>query len=304
MTHKTGSPDFVITRLIDAPRETVWKAWTDPVKLSQWWGPKGCTIRQAAMDLRPGGMFHYCMDFAGQEMWGKYVYREIKAPERMVWVNSFSDPRGGVTGHPLAPEWPKEILTTVTLEEENGKTKVTVRWSPLSPTADQQRVFDESHDKMRGGWGGTFERMDNYFSGKGPVIVERVFNAPAEKVWKALTAKEEMKKWYFDLPDFRPEVGAEFRFIAGDDTKKYVHLCRVTEVLPGKKIAYTWRYEGYAGDSLVSFELFPEGNKTRLRVTHEGLETFPKSNPDLAKENFAEGWTSIIGDSLKKYLEK
>src|SRR6185295_6121124 len=109
---------------------------------------------------------------------------------------------------------------------------------------------------------------------------------------------------YFDLPKFKPEVGLEFQFSAGKDEKQYLHLCKITEVITGKKLTHSWRYDGYEGNSFVTFELFPEGNKTRLRLTHEGLETFPKSNPDLAKENFAEGWTSIIGTSLKEFLEK
>ena len=112
-----------------------------------------------------------------------------------------------------------------------------------------------------------------------------------------------MKKWYFDLPEFKPVVGTEFQFTGGpDDGKKYLHLCKVVEVVEGKKIAYTWKYDGYAGESKVTFELFEEGNKTRLKLTHEGLETFPADNKDLAKENFVAGWTEIIGTSLKNFL--
>ena len=138
-----------------------------------------------------------------------------------------------------------------------------------------------------------------------PFIIERTFDAPAARVWKALTDPAQMKEWYFDLPGFKPEVGFEFQFEAGKDgKKKYLHLCKITGVVPGQKISYTWRYEGYEGDSHVIFELFPEGNKTRLKLTHEGLETFPKSNPDLNKKNFAKGWTGIIGTSLKDFLKK
>lgn len=137
-----------------------------------------------------------------------------------------------------------------------------------------------------------------------PIVMERVYNAPASKVWKALTDRDEMKKWYFDLAEFKPELGFEFKFTAGGEDKPYVHLCRITEVVPGKKITYSWRYEGYAGNSVVSFGLFEEENKTRLKLTHEGLETFPASNPDLAKSNFHEGWTDILDNSLKNYLRQ
>ena len=136
-----------------------------------------------------------------------------------------------------------------------------------------------------------------------PFIIERTFNAPVEKVWKAITDKNEMKQWYFDLADFKPEPGFEFRFLAGAENKKFLHLCKVTEVISGKKLTYSWRYDGYEGNSYVTFELFPEGEKTRLKLTHAGLETFP-ANPDFAKENFVAGWNHIIGKSLPEYLEK
>jgi uncharacterized protein YndB with AHSA1/START domain len=137
-----------------------------------------------------------------------------------------------------------------------------------------------------------------------PFIIEKTFNAQISKVWKALTDKDEMKKWYFDLEQFRPEEGFEFRFEGGADDRKYIHICRITEVIPNKKLSYSWKYDGYAGDSLVTFELFPEGNKTRIRLTHDGLETFPSDNTDFAKKNFETGWTEIINTSLKEYLEK
>jgi len=136
-----------------------------------------------------------------------------------------------------------------------------------------------------------------------PLIIERTYNAPADRVWEAITNKEQMRKWYFDLPDFRAEPGFEFEFEGGPDDRKYLHKCRVTEVVAGKKIQYSWRYEGYEGNSFVTFELFPEGNKTRVKLTHEGLDTFP-ANPDFAKKNFMAGWTDIIGISLKEFVEK
>ena len=137
-----------------------------------------------------------------------------------------------------------------------------------------------------------------------PFVIERTFNAPAERVWKAITDKEEMKQWYFNLAEFKPEVGFEFQFEGGPDDRKYLHLCTVTEVIPGKKLTHSWRYDGYEGISFVTWELFDEGLSTRVRLTHEGLETFPINNPDFARENFAKGWTGILGTSLKAYVEK
>jgi uncharacterized protein YndB with AHSA1/START domain len=137
-----------------------------------------------------------------------------------------------------------------------------------------------------------------------PIIIERTYAAPVEKVWQALTDKEQMKQWYFDLADFKPVVGFEFQFEGGKDDRTYTHLCKITEVIPEKKLAHSWRYKGYDGISHVSFELIPKGNETTVKLTHTGLETFPESNPDFAKENFVEGWTYIIGTSLKEFLER
>ena len=137
-----------------------------------------------------------------------------------------------------------------------------------------------------------------------PFTIERTYDAPADLVWKAITEKDRMKDWYFDLKEFIPEIGFEFRFVGGpEEGIQYEHVCVITEVVTGQKLTYSWRYEGYGGISHVTFELFPEGNKTKLKLTHAGLETFPADNPDFAKENFAEGWTQIIGTSLKEYVE-
>jgi uncharacterized protein YndB with AHSA1/START domain len=137
-----------------------------------------------------------------------------------------------------------------------------------------------------------------------PLIVERLFNTPASKVWKALTDKEEMKNWYFKLEEFKPELGFKFQFTGGPTPERqYVHLCEVTEVVPDKRLTYSWRYQGHVGISYVTFELLEQGNKTLLTLTHTGLESFP-SDPDFAVTNFEEGWNSIIHTSLKNYLEK
>ena len=135
------------------------------------------------------------------------------------------------------------------------------------------------------------------------VVLERTLPAPVAKIWKALTDVDQMRQWYFDLKEFKPEVGFEFQFVVEHEGNRYHHLCRVTEVVPQKKIAYTWRYQGEPGDSLVTFELFPEGEKTRLKLTHEGLDTFPKTAA-FARENFEKGWTTLIGSELKQFVEK
>jgi uncharacterized protein YndB with AHSA1/START domain len=135
------------------------------------------------------------------------------------------------------------------------------------------------------------------------VIIERTLNARVARVWKALTDVDQMRQWYFDLKEFKPEIGFEFEFVVEHEGNSYHHLCRVTDVMPEKRIAYTWRYKGEPGDSLVTIELSPEGEKTRLKLTHSGIETFPKT-PAYARKNFEAGWMAIIGTELKQFVEK
>src|SRR5207244_10136886 len=134
------------------------------------------------------------------------------------------------------------------------------------------------------------------------VVIERTFNAPVGRVWKALTDVEEMRQWYFNLKQFKAEVGFEFDFVVEHEGTTYHHLCKVTEVIPEKKLAYTWRYKGHEGDSLVTFELSADGNKTRLQLTHTGIEPFPKT-PAYARKNLQAGRTTIIDSEPKQFLE-
>ena len=135
------------------------------------------------------------------------------------------------------------------------------------------------------------------------VVVERTFKTPIAKVWKAITDVDQMRVWYFDLKEFKPEVGFEFEFSVEHEGMTYHHLCRITEIVPQKKIAYTWRYKGEPGDSLVTFELFAEGDNTRMKLTHTGIESFPKI-PAYARKNFEQGWTQLIGTELKQFVEQ
>ncbi len=136
-----------------------------------------------------------------------------------------------------------------------------------------------------------------------PLVKEITVNASVQKVWTAITDKDAMKNWYFEIKEFKPEVGFEFKFWGESEGTKYLHLCKVTEAVIEKKLAYSWKYDGYSGESFVTFELFDEGDKTTLKLTHEGIETFPTDVFGLAREGFEEGWTYIV-NALKNYLEK
>jgi uncharacterized protein YndB with AHSA1/START domain len=273
--------EIAASRTFDAPRELVWKMWTDPEHLVKWWGPNGFRVTTKTVDIRPGGewvftmhgpdgtdyfnhiifrdlvkperiayshvsgplfestvtftehggkttvdvrmefetaelrdrvatqfgaveglhqhlgrlgeelkkmtssdefvisrvfnskgevkpggTYHYAMQVPAMgEVWGRWVFREIVPPERLVWVNSFSDRDGGITRHPMAPTWPAELLTTVTFDDEDGRTRVTVRWVPINASDEERDTFIAAKESMQGGWTGTFDRLDEYLAG-------------------------------------------------------------------------------------------------------------------------------------------
>jgi len=156
---------FIISRTFKAPLERVWRAWTEPEPMAQWWGPKGFKAAIKTLDLRPGGMLHYLLASPqGQEMWERFVYREVVPEKRLIYINSFSDESAGLTWHPLHEGWPLQLLTTVTFAEEDGKTTVTVRWEPYEATQAERDVFAAGHESMQGGWTGTLDRLEAYLA--------------------------------------------------------------------------------------------------------------------------------------------
>lgn len=138
-----------------------------------------------------------------------------------------------------------------------------------------------------------------------PVIVEQHFNAPIETVWKAITEWRHMQQWFFkEIETFVPAVGFQTRFVVENEGRLFKHLWRLTDVVPHKKITYNWRYEGYAGDALVCFELFDLNGKTLLRLTHTVTVAFDKNITEFKRESCLSGWRYFINQSLRLFLEK
>jgi uncharacterized protein YndB with AHSA1/START domain len=161
------SEDFVTTRVFDAPRERVWQAWTEADCLKQWFSPRGFKMSRCMLDLRAGGLFHYCLRSPdGKDVWGKWVIREIVKPKKLVFIVSFSDEKGGTTIHPMNPNWPREIHSTVVFEALDAKTKVTVRWGAVERSTELERkTFDDGREDMKQGWGGTLDQLAEYVTG-------------------------------------------------------------------------------------------------------------------------------------------
>jgi uncharacterized protein YndB with AHSA1/START domain len=157
--------EFIISRTFDAPREKVWEAWTQEEQLKKWFGPKGCPIFHNRLDFRVGGIYHYGMKPAnGDEFWGRWVFLEISEPERLTFIAMFSDEEGNITRHPWNENWPLKMYSTVTFEEDNGKTKVTVNWKAHEATDLEIKEFEDGAPSMQQGWSGTFEKLETYLA--------------------------------------------------------------------------------------------------------------------------------------------
>ena len=160
---KETKKEFVITREFDAPMDLIWEVHTDPKHLEKWWGPVGLKVVKTTVDLRPEGLFHYGMEAPdGKLMWGKFVYKEIVPKTKLVFVVSFSDEKGGYSRHPMAPDWPLEMLNTMTLSEKNGKTTLTLTGRPINATPAEEAVYYGAFEGMNQGFGGTYNQLENY----------------------------------------------------------------------------------------------------------------------------------------------
>ena len=159
--------DVFLTRVVDAPRELVWAAFTQAEHLAQWWGPPGCPTRVIALDLRPGGLFHYAFRYAeaGDEMCGKFVYHEVTAPERLLYVISFTDAQGNIVRAPFSATWPLELLSETRFSDENGKTRLTMASAPFNASDEERATFEAGRSSLQQGTNGTIDQLSKYLEG-------------------------------------------------------------------------------------------------------------------------------------------
>jgi len=291
-------------RILNHPIDKVWQAITDPGQLKYW-------FTDIEMEFKPGGKLTIIFrDDAKTRSYGEIL--RIDPPHRFEWT------------------WEGELAVWQLEQLGDHQTRLIFTYSRLAPEyavkapAGFHIMIDRLEDRLKGSSAtypfGTEEysddsvRMTVFYAASvydtypelvthKPVVVERVYDAPVEKVWTAITDRSQMKQWYFDLDAFELKEGFQFRFPGqGHKGEQYMHVCTITQVEPEKKLQYSWQYEGFPGYSLVTFDLMPVGNKTKLRLTHHGLETFPKDSADFAHESFNEGWNHLIGISLPEHL--
>jgi len=284
-----------LSRVFAAPRELVFQAWTDPDQFQQWFGAAACDgslLQSVKLDARVGGRYRIQVRRADGEFYTTVgTYRMVEPPERLVFTWAFE--KDGA-GEEFGEVEPCEMLVTLKFRARGQETELILTHEYFASA--------ESRDRHEQGWTRCLNELGK-FVGSEALVVERIFEAPAALVWRAITTKAGLDRWFFELAEFKPQAGFEFQFAVEHAGHHYDHRCRVTEVIPQQKIAFTWRYAGHVGDSLVTLELFAEGGgQTRLKLTHTGLETFPKAL-SFARSNFLQGWTRLIGSSLRDYVE-
>lgn len=296
----------VLRRELNHSIDTVWNALTDPEKLRIW-------FTDIEGDFRPGAEIRiFFQDKDRTVTKGLIVTMNEPVLFEFTWEDELAS-------------WKLEKLgsnrTRLTLEysrlADNYAVSVPAGWHQLidqletvldgrttpypfgtDPTEERKALQREYRKAVVNEFPELLEKLND----DDTIVIEKLFQANIDDVWKALTDKDQMKQWYFDLKEFKAEKGFVFEFTAGDEHKKWKHRCQIIEVITYKKISYTWQYPGYEGISLVTWELFKEEGGTKVVLKHFGLDTFPPEVPELHRRNFLEGWNTIIGESLENYL--
>jgi len=311
---------LIITRIFDAPRELVWKAWTEPKLVMRWWGPYGFTAPVAKIDLRVGGKILFAMRSPdGKDYWSTGVYREIEKPERIVSTDSFSDEKGNIvpaSHYGMTGDWPEELIVTVTFEEQKGTTKFTLRHEGIPP--------GEMMDEARAGWSGSFDKLAEVLEeekpgapktrliaepGKQEAVVVRIFDAPRERVFKAYTDPQDMTRWWspgkytvvVDTMDVRP--GGIWRILNRDAEGNQFWFHGVYhEVSSPSRLVYTFEFEGMPGHVLLAIVTL-EDREGRTKVTEKSVFESVWDRDGMLQSGMQESAPEVM-DRLAELVEK
>ena len=312
--------DLTITRIFDAPRDLVWKAWALPDLVMRWWGPEGFTCPVAEVDLRVGGKYLYVMRSPeGKDFWSTGVYREIVPQKRIVATDSFADEKGNVVSasyYGMTGEWPSELLVTITFEEQKGKTKFTLRHEGIS--------IGEMIDLTKAGWNGSFDKLEKVLAeektrraktilvavpGKQEASITRIFNAPRERVFGAYTDPKQMTQWWgprrftitIDTMDVRP--GGVWRILNRDtEGNEFAFHGVYHEVSKPSRLVYTFEFEGMPGHVILGIVTFEDLNgKTKL--TEKSVFETVGDRDGMLKSGMEEGAPETM-DRLAELVEK
>ena len=309
----------VIARVFDAPREKVWKAWTDPEAVKLWWGPKDFTAPHISIDLRVGGRFVYSMRGAGldgavKDYWNIGEHKEIVPMTKIVTTMSFADEQRKpvpASHYGLPGKWPKEVLVTATFADiKDGKTRLTVQ---------ETGIPREVAELSRLGWEQQLDKFADALvlmsgrtriiaePGKQEIIMKRIYDAPRALVFKAYTDRAIIPQWWgprryatiVDKLDARP--GGLWRFLNRDkDGTEYAFHGVYHEVAAPERIVATFEFEGVPGHvSLETLTLEESGGRTTL--TNRSVFQSVADRDGMLQEGMEEGATETM-DRLAELL--
>ncbi|HWA92801.1 MAG TPA: SRPBCC domain-containing protein [Rhizomicrobium sp.] len=158
-----SDPVFSLNRTFDAPLALMWEVYTQEKHLKNWWGPKGFEWVKGSLDFRPGGHFHYCMRApTGDEMWGRFEYREIEPLKRIVFTTGFSNPAGEIVRAPFAANFPLRILNDVRFADQGAKTTLAMTGTPFEAPESEREFFRAMFPSMQQGYAGTLDQLADY----------------------------------------------------------------------------------------------------------------------------------------------
>ncbi|WP_250124685.1 SRPBCC family protein [Chroococcidiopsis sp. CCMEE 29] len=291
-TETQSDREIVITRVFNAPRELVFKAWTEPKHIEQWWGPQGFTTRVTELDLRPSGQWRYVMISPdGTEYPAKGVFREIVPPERIVTSDEFDEGFDQVVNADL----PQGIVMTAVFEDLDGKTKLILQITHAS--AEDRRKHEEMG--VIAGWNSSFDCLDEFLAKQvehqqhgitvtlpsdREIVVTRVFNAPRQLIFEAWTQPEHVKRWFggcgnmtMTVCDIDLRVGGTWRYVLHDSSNGTDHgfSGEYREIVPPERLVSTERYEPVPNsDHLNTLTLTEQDGKTTLHIhiQHQSME--------------------------------
>jgi uncharacterized protein YndB with AHSA1/START domain len=318
---KPQEEDLTITRIFDAPREAIWAIWTEPELVRLWWGPEGFTAPVARIDLRVGGRYLYCMRSPDcEDFWTTGVYKVIIPFERFVATDSFSDEMGRVVSaahYGMGGHWPDELLVTATFEDEqDGKTKFTLVLAGIP--------YGEPKEQARAGWEESFEKIDRVLDeavfrigrtlvvaipGKQEAFMTRVFDAPRERVFAAMTDPKSIAEWWaprrYSVEVEKMEVipGGSWRFLNRDAEgyESWFHGV-YHEVSPGRTVQ-TFEFEGMPGHVLMGIATLEEIEGGRTKLTSKSVFESVGDRDGMMESGMKEGGPETM-DRLAELVEK
>jgi len=151
-------PEFILERRFNAPRELVWRTWTEPDLLSHWYGPGVETIVHE-LDVRPGGLWRNEMRFGGGSQFERVEYIDVVEPEKLVWLHSMSNAEWEIAANPMMPDWPRKLLTTVTFTADGDQTDLRLIWTPHEASEAEIACFSGAIAGLDQGWGKGMEML-------------------------------------------------------------------------------------------------------------------------------------------------